>query len=139
MPIRDLLQAQIEQMGQAIGKMISKFLGLKNDGKMEEAMMVTQATLWEELGLDFEKLYKSNQTEFQFFFQDKPYSAESLTLLSTYFFEVGKDKLASQPSESKLILTKAIMLLDLADRKEDSLSMTRMAKKKELQEFLDQV
>jgi len=78
MPIRDLLQAQIEQIGQSIGKMISKFLGLKNDGKMEEAIVVTQTVLREELSLDFEKLYRSDQADFIVFFQDKPYSAESL-------------------------------------------------------------
>jgi len=69
MPIRDLLQAQIEKMGQAIGKMISKFLGLKNDGKMEDAMAVTQSTMLEELDLDFEKLCQTGKTEFLLFFE----------------------------------------------------------------------
>lgn len=136
MPIRDLLQAQIEQMGQAIGKMISKFLGLKNDGEMENAMVVTQAAMQEELGLDFEKLCKTEQAEFLLFFKDKPYSSESLELLSTYFFEVGCYKKADQPAEAKMILQKAIDLLTLADQVENSLSMERMAKQQKMEEVL---
>ena len=136
MPIRDLLQAQIEQMGQAIGKMISKFLGLKNDGKIEEAMAVTQTALQEELGLDFEKLYRSDEEDFLLFFQDKPYSAESLELLATYFMEAGAYKKATHPEEAVLILQKAINILTLADRTENSLSMTRMAKKQKIEQLL---
>ena len=136
MPIRDLLQAQIEQMGQAIGKMISKFLGLKNDGKMEEAMTMTQAKLLEELSLDFEKLYRSDQTDFKLFFQDKPYSAESLELLSTYFFEVGFYKLKQNPVDARLILQKSSDLLTLADQVENSLSMERMAQKQSIEKLL---
>ncbi len=116
MPIRDLLQAQIEQMGQAIGKMISKFLGLKSDGKMEEALAVTQAALQEELGLDFEKLYRSDEEDFLVFFRDKPYSAESLELLATYFMEAGVDKKETHPETAALILQKAIHLLTLVPR-----------------------
>ncbi len=136
MPIRDLLQAQIEQMGQAIGKMISKFLGLKNDGKMEDAMSVTQAAMQEELELDFDKLLNSDQATFFLFFKDKPYSAESLELLSTYFYEVGVYKKAEQPEETLLILQKAIDLLTLADQVENSLSMERMGKKQKIEQLM---
>jgi len=108
MPIRDLLQAQIEQIGQSIGKMISKFLGLKNDGKMEEAIVVTQTVLREELSLDFEKLYRSDHADFIVFFQDKPYSAESLEQLSSYFYEVGFYKMEKDPVDAKLTLQKSV-------------------------------
>jgi len=139
MPIRDLLQAQIEQVGQAIGKMISKFLGLKNNGKMEDAMAVTQSTMQEELGLDFEALCKLDQAEFFLSFKDKPYSAESLELLSSYFFEVGHYKKTSHPADAKLILQKAIDLLTLADQVEDLLSMERMEKRKGLEQIISQL
>ena len=65
-----------------------KFLGLKNDGAMENAMVVNQARIQEELGLDFEKLWKTITEEFHLFFKNKPYSAESLELLSTYFLKL---------------------------------------------------
>lgn len=136
MPIRDLLQAQIEQMGQAIGKMISKFLGLKNDGKIEDAMSLTQSTMQEELGLDFEKLWKADQEDFFLFFKDKPYSSESLELLSTYFYEVGLYKKTTNPADAQVILQKAIELLSLADQAENSLSMERMNKKQNIEKLL---
>ena len=136
MPIRDLLQAQIEQMGQAIGKMISKFLGLKNDGRMEDAMAVTQVTMQEELDLNFEALLKLDQPAFFLHFKDKPYSAESLELLSSYFFEVGAYKKTDHPTDAKRILEKAIDLLALADQRENSLSMERMAKKEKMERMI---
>ena len=137
MPIRDLLQAQIEQMGQAIGKMISKFLGLKNDGTIEEAMTVTEVAMEEELGLNFEELWKAEQAEFFLFFKDKPYSPESLELLSTYFYEVGFYKKTDCPADAQIILKKAIDLLTLADQVENSFSMERMAKKQQIEKLLD--
>lgn len=136
MPIRDLLQAQIEQMGQAIGKMISKFLGLKNDGKMEEAIQFSQTTMQEELGIDFEKLCKLEQAEFQLFFKDKPYSFQSLEMLSTYFYEVGLYKKANGSKEAKMILLRAIDLLSLADQMENSLSMERMTMRQEIEKAI---
>ncbi len=139
MPIRDLLQAQIEQVGQAIGKMISKFLGLKNDGKIEEALSVTQTALREELSLDVEELCRSEKGKFSQFFEGKPYSVESFELLSTYFAEAGKHKITTQPSDAKLILGKAIILLELADQKEQAVSMARMFRKTELQTILNQL
>jgi len=136
MPIRDLLQAQIEQMGQAIGKMISKFLGLKNAGKIEEAMLVSQSTMQEKLGLDFEILCNLEQAEFLLFFKDKPLSFQSLEMLSTYFYEVGLFKKANHPKEANLILEKAIDLLTLADQVENSLSMERLGKRKEIEKAM---
>ena len=139
MPIRDLLQAQIEQMGQAIGKMISKFLGLKNDGKIEDAMAVTGIAMQEELGLNFEELWKSEQAEFLLFFKDKPYSSESLELLSTYFYEVGEYKKINDPTAAKIILEKAIDLLTLADQAANSLSMERIAKKQKIEKLKSEI
>ena len=138
MPIRDLLQAQIEQMGQAIGKMISKFLGLKNDGKMEEAIQFSQTTMQEKLGLDFEKLVRLEKEKFRLFFKDKPYSAQSFEMLSTYFYEVGLYKKANGSKEAKMVLEKAIDLLKLADKVENSLSMERLAKREEIERIIEE-
>ena len=106
---------------------------------MENAMVVNQARIQEELGLDFEKLWKTITEEFHLFFKNKPYSAESLELLSTYFFEVGDYKKMDHSADAKLILQKAIDLLNLADETENSLSMERIGRKRRIEKMIREI
>jgi hypothetical protein len=53
---RDYLMDQIEQLGQALATIFSRWYGLKSQGKVPEAIEMTNQSLKVELGLDIAEL-----------------------------------------------------------------------------------
>jgi hypothetical protein len=53
---RDYLMDQIEQLGKALALILSKWLGLKSQGKVTEAIEMTNQSLKDELGMDIAEL-----------------------------------------------------------------------------------
>lgn len=132
---RDIIKDQIEQLGKALGKLISKFLDLKTMGEVNDAIQITNNHLKEEIEIDVEALLDLNKEDLKVFVVQKHFGEKSLETLSDYFRAIGENK-KDLPSVAKTYFVKAIVLLELSDEVSEMFSFDRMEKRKELEALI---
>jgi len=135
---RDFFMKQIEQLGQALSKILSDFLGLKSAGKVEQGIQTSYSQFKNNLDIDIEKLISLTKEELKKYTQERNLKQEHLEILSDYFKELGDSKMSINKSEAKTILTKAIELLEIADEISETMSFARENNKNILQIKINQ-
>ena len=133
---RDILKDQIEQLGQALGKLISKFLKLDSNGDITSHIEITNQQLKNELDIDLDKLVEFNQNELKGFIEEKNFTAEHLELLSEYLTKIGMHKTNSKKDNANAYLTRAIDLLECANDISQMISFDRIRQIKEIKNLL---
>ena len=132
---RDIIKDQIEQVGKAIGKLISKFLNLGPTGNINEAIELTNHQLKDELDIDVEVLLHLEKEALKEFASNKHFAEKSLETLSDYFRKIGEDKAEVFPQEAIRYFQKAIQFLELSDEVSQMYSFDRMEKRKEIKKL----
>lgn len=95
--------------------MLSRLLGLKAAGKMEEFNLEVQSVLQDEYNSDLERLLGLSEEEFIAFIRDSGFSAEKLNALAQILYIFGQP-LTSTP-ETMLIMRKVLMMFDFLAEK----------------------
>ncbi len=131
---RDLLKDQIEQLGRALGKILSDFLGFKSKGNVEQGLEISNERLQSELDIDIEKLISLDESDLIEYIFTRDLTETHLEILSEYLFEIGKTQ--ASKSDFELYLMKAIKLLDIADKTSRTLSFERINKKSKINNVL---
>ena len=133
---RDILKDQIEQLGQALGKLISKFLKLDSSGDITSHIEFTNQQLKSELDIDLDQLVGFNQNELKGFIEEKNFTAEHLEMISEYLAKIGTHKANSKKDNANAYLTKAIDLLESANDISQMISFDRIKRIKEIKNML---
>lgn len=79
---RDLLTAEIQKLAQALARL----MGLKQEGKLEEADRGIEEMLENDFGILWSDLLNCSQEDFEAFLQQKDFPAEKLDLFSQLLF-----------------------------------------------------
>jgi len=125
---RDLIKDQIEQLGRALGKMITLVLGMDNGGDILKIQKEVAATFDTELKLDFKKLIGLEQKEFQETIKEKFQNQEAvLEQLSALLFDIGK-RCGPEGELRQQYLEKALWTLEYINSISDTFSMERLSK-----------
>lgn len=95
--------------------MLSRLLGLKAAGKMEDFNLEVQSVLQDEYNSDLERLLGFSEVEFNTFIGDSGFSAEKLNALAQILYVFGQP-LTSTP-ETVLIMRKVLLLFDFLAEK----------------------
>ena len=83
---KDLITAEIEKLAQILAKM----MGLKLEGKLEEADQIFTATMLQNFGLQTPLLFEAEISIFEKWLQESNLSADKLDSLSEFlFYELG--------------------------------------------------
>jgi len=87
---RDIIQAQIEQLGKVLGKGLALVLGLKNEGAILNVVEEVQKILADQ-DIDLKKWIQLEQSEYEKALKDKLLDNEQvLEQLGDLLFELGK-------------------------------------------------
>jgi len=87
---RDIIQAQIEQLGKVLGKGLALVLGLKNEGAILNVVEEVQKILADQ-DIDLKKWIQLEQSEYETALKDKLLDNEQvLEQLGDLLFELGK-------------------------------------------------
>ena len=125
---RDLIKDQIEQLGRALGKMVTLVLGMDNGGDILGIQKEVAATFDTELKLDFKKLIGLEQKEFQQTIKEKFQNQEAvLEQLSSLLFELGK-RCGPEGELRQQYVEKALWTLEYVNSISDTFSMERLGK-----------
>ena len=132
---RDYLEIQIEQLGRVLSKLISGFLGIKNQSLSNEILEQTNSSLDEYFGFDLSDLSKLSNDDFLKIIQsNKSLNIENLDKLSDFIELLAEIK----PENEKIILLeKSLAVIDYIDKKESIYSLERQMKKVKINNNLD--
>lgn len=138
---RDMLKAEIEQIGKVFAKIIGSFFQLKAKGNPALAIEVTSEQFKDELNINIESMLKLSDEELQHYFNSRKLQAEHLQLLSDYLLEVGKHQIQIEDSEAKKTLTKVWEIEELTQQSKnanlfDDFTATKTAKQLEVERLL---
>ena len=132
---RDYLEIQIEQLGRVLSKLISGFLGIKNQSVSNEILEQTNSSLDDYFGFDLSDLSKlSNQDFIKIIQSNRSLNIENLDKLSNFIELLAEIK----PENEKIILLeKSLAIIDYIDKKESIYSLERQMKKVKINNNLD--
>lgn len=124
---RDFIKRQLEELGRAIGKVISEILKLKELGKLDEGIVMTQKTLESTFDLDIENILSLPLNNFvETLIKEKKYSPVHLNYLGDVLFIAAE--LYDQKGEkkrSKELYQRVLVIFNYIDQTEKTFSLER--------------
>ena len=132
---QDYLERQIQQLTQALTRIISNFLGVKNQSVSNEILEQTNNSLNEYFGFDLLDLSKlSNEDFIKIIQNNKSLNIENLDKLSDFI-----ELFAGMKSENEkiILLKKSMEIIDYIDKKESIYCFERQMKKDKIRKKLN--
>ncbi len=124
---RDFIKRQLEELGRAVAKIISDILKLKELGKVDEGIVITQETLKNTFDLDIENLLSLPLNNFvETLIKEKKYSSVHLNYLGDVLFAAAE--LYEQKGEkkrSKELYQRVLVIFNYVDQTEKIFSLER--------------
>ena len=132
---RDIIQQQIEQLGRALGKIITAFLDLKSQGKVAEGFQIANQQFNSELDIDIDKLLGFDKAALADYFVEQPITSGHLEQIADYVLELGEHQ--SDTAAKTNAFSCAYNLVELANAKSDTFDMNRQFKLKDIANKID--
>ena len=132
---RDYLKDQIDAVGKALGKVLVIILGLKSEGKQEQAVQLSWQTLKEEIDVELKELLNLPEESFIGGLQvSGRLSHKQLDLIANMLYEgiEGLEKEAFDVQREKL-LRRLILLLKYLNETDSTYSFERHFKVEKLE------
>lgn len=127
---RDLLTAEIQKLGQAL----SRLMGLKNDGKEEEADNGLQEVLEQDFGILYADLIACDGADFTAFLQEKNFTSEKLDIFSQLLYL--KFSPVERNEESDSIAEKLQLIYQDLEVKHRVINMINLGRQKTITQYL---
>lgn len=127
---RDLLTAEIQKLAQAL----ARIMGLKNEGKEEEADQNLENTLENEFGIFYSDLIAYNQEDFLAFLTKKDFSPEKLDIFSQLLYL--KFNPNEPTAEGKSIAEKLTTIYQILEMKHHVINMINLGRQKSAKQHL---
>ena len=128
---RDIIQQQIEQLGRALGKIITGFLGLKTAGNVMEGFRVANQQFKKALDIDIDQLLEMDKALLTDYLKDKHFTSTHLEEIAGYV-EVLGDHQSDNAAKTNAFGT-ALNLMELANEQSEVFDMNRQFKLHQLE------
>jgi hypothetical protein len=128
---RDLLTAEIQKLAQALAKL----MGLKQEGKLEEADRGIDELLENDFGILYADLLQSSLQDFEVYLQQKDFPAEKMDFLSQLFYlKFNKEDL----SIANISLAQKLKLIyEVLELKHHVINMVSIGRQKSIEQYLN--
>lgn len=127
---RDLLTAEIQKLAQAL----ARIMGLKEQGKTEEASNSLDELIAHEFGILFPDLLASGTEDFEAFLTEKNFPAEKLDMFSQFLYLKFSP---AEPGESTRSLAEKLQLIySTLEIKHHIINMINLDRQKTVQNYL---
>jgi hypothetical protein len=128
---KDFIEAEIQKLAQIIAKII----GLKNDGRLDEAIEISQQTISENFGFDKKFLEQGSVEEFEAELKSRNYSAEKLNALAQILFESSYP--FQDTEECVAVMHKVALVLNLLETEHHQQSFENLSRREMIDNFLN--
>jgi hypothetical protein len=128
---RDLLTAEIQKLAQALAKL----MGLKQEGKLEEADRGIDELLENDFGILYTDLLQSSLQDFEVFLQEKDFPAEKMDFFSQLLhLKFNKEDL----SIGNISLAQKLKLIyQILELKHHVINMINIGRQKSIEQYLN--
>jgi hypothetical protein len=127
---RDLLTAEIQRLAQAL----ARIMGLKTQGKTEEAENGLDEIIENEFGILFSDLIACDLPDFEAFLNEKDFPADKLDLFSQFLYL--KFKPSEQNPENKSLAEKLQLIYSTLELKHHIINMINLDRQKTIQQYI---
>ena len=135
---RDFIKRQIEELGRAIGKVISDILKLQERGKLNEGVTMSQEILKSSFDLNIEKILSLQIENFiETILSDTKLSPVHLNSLGDLIYvTAGLFEQKREPENAKKMYQKVLLIFKYVDQTEKTFSVERNNKIKVIEKYL---
>lgn len=134
---RDIIKDQIEKIGMILARLLEGFNELKEQGKISEAIEVSNRILSEKMELEVEQLMNYNQQELESYFDQRKLTPENIEHLSDYFIELGEYEIKLDKDRGTNVLKQALIMYKILDSKSTLFSFSRLEKEDRIHYWLN--
>lgn len=128
---RDLILAEIQKLGQVL----ARIMGLKLEGRLEEADLLLLESLSKDFGITEENLFMANGDEFEAILTELAHPAEKLDMLSQFLYSAFS---ATEFSERNDVLAEKLQrIYQILEQKHHIVSMTNLDRQKKISQYLN--
>lgn len=128
---KDLITAEIQKLAQVL----ARIMGLKLEGKQEEAEELFLESLLKDFGITEEQLFSKQNNEFETLITDSAIPAEKLEMLSQFLYAEFNPSLPSERNEA--LAEKLIFIYQTLEVKHRIVSMINLDRQKKVQQHLN--
>lgn len=133
---RDYLQAQIEEFGRIMGKVIARFMGMQDEVQTVEAAEAAHAQIKQELDLDIIEYLEFDEEAFMTKLKDKKLDPVQIEHLIDYHITLGEALIDSNKSLATKHLEKTLLFYQLMDQVSGIYSFDRPQKEGKIRRLL---
>ncbi len=119
---------------QKLAQVLARIMGLKLEGKLEEADDLFKESLLKEFEITEEDLLSDSNTKFNTLLQQKEYPAEKLDTLSQFLYADLSP--SHEPERNKLIAEKLLLIYKMLEEQHHIISMVNLDRQKKIQRYL---
>ncbi|CAM4332113.1 hypothetical protein SAMN06265348_11012 [Pedobacter westerhofensis] len=128
---RDLLTAEIQKLAQALARL----MGLKQEGKLEEADKGIDELLENDFGILFTDVLNSSLEDFELFLQQKDFAAEKLDFFSQLLYL--KFSTVNLTKENRSLAHKLKLIYQILEIKHHVVNMISIGRQKSIEQYLN--
>ncbi len=127
---RDFIKRQLEELGRAIAKVITDILKLKEEGKVNEGIVMAQATLKSSFDMDIEQVQSISVDNFiEKLINEKKIIPAQLTYVGDILYETAELFEQKKDTEkAKDLYTKTLLIFNYINQTEKTYSLERNTK-----------
>ncbi|MBB6500920.1 hypothetical protein [Pedobacter cryoconitis] len=129
---RDLITAEIQKLEQAL----ARILGLKQQGKLEEADNGLEEMLESDFGILFQDLIASDGNDFMIYLTEKDFPAEKLEILSRLLYL--KFDSTTHTEQNKSVAQKLQLIYQTLEVKHRVVNMNNLNRQKTINDYIKQ-
>jgi hypothetical protein len=128
---RDLLTAEIQKLAQAL----ARIMGLKEQGKLEEAELGIDEMLENDFGILFSDLLDASPADFSLFLSDKDFPSEKLDMFSQVLYLKFDPAIAD--GQQTAVAQKLQLIYQLLETKYHVVNMINIGRQKSIQQYIN--
>lgn len=129
---RDLITAEIQKLEQAL----ARILGLKQQGRLEEADNGLEEMLESDFGILFQDLIASDGNDFMIYLTEKDFPAEKLEILSRLLYL--KFDSTTHTEQNKSVAQKLQLIYQTLEVKHHVVNMNNLNRQKTINDYIKQ-
>jgi len=127
---RDLLTAEIQRLGQAL----ARIMGLKHQGKTQDAENGLEEIITNEFGILYNDLIASDSADFEAFLTDKNFPADKLDLFSQFLYLKFNPSIKDTATQS--LAEKLQMIYSTLEVKHHIINMINLDRQKTIHQYI---
>ncbi len=127
---RDLIMDEIEQLGQILEAIISRYFGMKSKPytSVNESIAIANVAFLSKANLDVDQLLKTPINRLANYFDKSRFTSRQLEIIADYIADIGKEKLLLNAIDSQQNIQTSIEIYRIVDVLSENYSLKRAQK-----------